>query len=205
MGKDRLYSAVTIGVSSGGIAALEKILPALDRDFSMSVCIVQHLSPQSENYLPVHFATRCRIKVKEAEDKEIAELGVVYFAPPNYHLMLETERTLALSVEERVNFSRPSIDVLFETAAEAYGDELIGIILTGANADGARGLATIKNNGGLAIVQSPESAEAPTMVEAALRATTVDHVLELEEIGPLLNSLSQSTIFHDNKGKDTYR
>lgn len=192
MRKHRTYSAVAIGVSAGGLAALEQILPVLDSDFSMSVFIVQHISPHSENYLPVHFNGRCKITVKEAEDKEFAEQSVVYFAPPNYHLLLEIERTLALSLEERVNFSRPSIDVLFETAAEAYGSELIGIILTGANGDGARGLAAIKRHGGLTIVQSPESAEVPTMVQAALNATPVDHVLELEEIGPLLNALSQA-------------
>lgn len=192
MEKKQKYSAAVIGVSAGGLAALEKILPVLDKDFSMPVFIVQHISPHSESYLPTHFNTRCKIRVKEAEDKEFAEQSVVYFAPPNYHLLLEMERTLALSLEERVNFSRPSIDVLFETAAAAYGSELIGIILTGANGDGAQGLAAVKTRGGLTIVQSPESAEVPTMVRAALNATEVDHILELEEIAPLLNALSQA-------------
>lgn len=183
------YDAVVIGVSAGGLAALEKILPKLDETLPVPVLIVQHISPGSDNYMPLHFDRRCRVAVKEAEDKEEPQPGTVYFAPPNYHLLVELERSLALSTEERVNYSRPSIDVLFETAAEAFRERLIGIILTGANNDGARGLAKIKRFGGLTVVQSPETAEADAMPLAALEAVEADHVIPLSDIGYFINSL----------------
>lgn len=148
MAKMRLYDAVVIGVSAGGFKALEQILPRLDGEIPVPLLVVQHVSPDSDNYMPRHFASRCVVKVKEAEDKEKPARGTVYFAPPNYHLMVEFDRTLALSADEKVNFSRPSVDVLFETAADAYGEKLVGIVLTGANADGAAGLAKIKKMGG---------------------------------------------------------
>ena len=114
---------------------------------------------------------------------------MIYFAPPNYHLLVEYNQAIALSTEERVNFSRPSIDVLFETAADAYLDELVGVVLTGANSDGAAGMARIKQFGGLAVVQSPETAEAEAMPRAAIEAADVDYILPLNEIGCFLNSL----------------
>ncbi|PSW07194.1 chemotaxis protein CheB [Photobacterium lipolyticum] len=192
MSKSRQYRAVVIGVSAGGLAALEKILPVLKPTFSLPVLVVQHISPTSENYLPIHFSNHCMLEVKEAEDKEHIEGSVVYFAPPNYHLMVECDRAIALSTDERVNFSRPSIDVLFETAAEAYQDELIGIVLTGANSDGAAGLIKIKQLGGLVVVQSPETAEAQAMPKAAIEAVEVDHILPLNEIGHFLNILCET-------------
>jgi two-component system, chemotaxis family, protein-glutamate methylesterase/glutaminase len=190
MSSNRHYEAVAIGASSGGLVALEKILSALPGRFPLPIFIVQHISPKAENYLPQHFGKLCRLQVKEVDDKEIPQPGVVYFAPANYHLLLEFERTLALSTEERVNFSRPSIDILFATAAEAYREQLIGIILTGANADGAQGLKRVREYGGLTIVQRPETAEAPAMPKAAMEATPVDHILSLAEIGRLLHSLA---------------
>lgn len=184
-----LYDAVVIGVSTGGFQALEKILPRLHSEIPAPVFIVQHVSPDSNNYMTEHFSRRCRVRVKEAEDKETPAHGTIYFAPPDYHLMVEYCRTLALSADERVNFSRPSVDVLFETAAEAYGEKLIGIVLTGANSDGAAGLVKIKKMGGLTIVQSPETAEASAMPRAALAAVKVDHILPLEEIADFINRL----------------
>lgn len=192
MSKSRQYRAVVIGVSAGGLAALEKILPVLKGTFSLPVLVVQHLSPTSENYLPIHFSHRCSLEVKEAEDKEPIEGGVIYFAPPNYHLLVECNRFVALSTEERVNFSRPSIDVLFETAAEAYQNELVGIVLTGANSDGAVGMTKIKQLGGLAVVQSPETAESDAMPKATIDAVEVDHILPLNEIGHFLNILCET-------------
>jgi len=187
--EERPYDAVVIGVSAGGLAALEKVLPRLDAAFPVPVFVVQHLRPDSENYMSLHFDRRCKVAVKEAEDKETPEPGTVYFAPPNYHLLIELEKTMALSVEDRVNYSRPAIDVLFGTAAEAYRTRLIGVILTGANSDGAQGLAKIKRLGGLAIVQSPETAEADAMPLAAIAAAGPDHVLPLGDIGYFINSL----------------
>ncbi|UZP66388.1 chemotaxis protein CheB [Desulfovibrio mangrovi] len=183
------YEAVVIGVSAGGLTALETILSALHASFSLPVLIVQHISPDAESYLPQHFATRCPLPVKEADDKEDIMARTIYFAPPDYHMMVELDRSISLSVERRVNFSRPSVDVLFETAAEAYGDGLIGIILTGANHDGAAGLARIKQLGGLTIVQAPETAQANAMPRAALEATQADHILTLKDIARQLNAL----------------
>lgn len=190
MSDTKLYEAIVIGVSAGGLLALEKILPRLDKAIPMPVFVVQHISADSDNYLPRHFDARSFVTVKEGEDKEKVVPGTVYFAPPNYHLMVEFERTLSLSIEERVNFSRPSVDVLFETAAEAYGDKLIGVILTGANSDGAQGLKKIQQLGGLTIVQSPETAESDAMPKAAIKAANVDHVLPLNKIGDFINLLA---------------
>jgi len=192
MGANRKYEAVVIGVSAGGLTALNEILPALSSAFRLPVLVVQHISPSSDSYLPVHFSVRIALRSKEAEDKEPILGGTIFFAPPNYHMMVECDRTIALSVDPKVNFSRPAIDVLFETAAETYRDRLIGVVLTGGNSDGARGLARIKELGGLAIVQSPGTAEAQAMPLAAIEATKVDHVLPLDRIGSLINSICTS-------------
>lgn len=185
----RTFDAVVIGTSAGGLNAMEAILPRLSKAIPVPILVVQHVSPNSESYMVRHFEKRCSLRVKEAEDKEVAAAGVVYFAPPNYHLLVELDGTLSLSTEERVNYSRPSIDVLFKAAAEAYGDGLIGIILTGANHDGAEGLARVAELGGLTIIQSPATAEAKEMPQAALDALSPNHVLSLEEIGNFLNVL----------------
>ena len=183
------FKAVVIGVSSGGLEALKVLVPGLRPDFALPVLIVQHLAPHADSYLPVCLNALSPLAVKEAEDKESLRPGVVYVAPPDYHLLVEPDATLSLSVDPKVNFSRPSVDVLFETASDAFGPELVGIVLTGANHDGAAGLARIKRRGGLAIVQSPESAQAPAMPQAAIDATAADHVLSLHEIAPFLNHL----------------
>ncbi len=183
------YSAVVIGVSAGGMNALGQILPLLPEGFPLPVIIVQHVSPQSDNYMIHHFNKLSKIQVKEADEKEEIKPGVAYFAPPNYHLLVEENFTFSLSTEERVNFSRPSVDVLFESALDAYCSNLIGIVLTGANNDGSKGLKKIKECGGLAIVQNPKDAEVSAMPEAALRLTKVDHVLKVSEIATFLINL----------------
>jgi two-component system chemotaxis response regulator CheB len=134
-----------------------------------------------------------KLKVKEADEKERPANGMAYIAPPNYHLLFENDQSFTLTVDERVNYARPSIDVLFETAAEAYKDTLIGIILTGANTDGSRGLKKIKDFGGLTIVQDPATAESDSMPRAAILTTQVDHVLPIEEIAEFLNSLVENS------------
>ncbi len=188
--KSGKYQAVVIGVSAGGIAALEKILPNVKKDCTFSIMIVQHITADGGNYLVEHFSSCCSLPVIGAEDKQIIEPCTIYFAPANYHLLVERQKSLALSIEAKVNYSRPSIDVLFETAAEAYCHRLVGVVLTGANADGAAGLAKVKEMGGLTIVQSPETAEVATMPLAALKSTKVDHVLKLSEIGSFLSDLN---------------
>lgn len=185
------YKAIVIGVSAGGLDALSIILPALSPNFSLPVLVVQHISPQSDSYLVQHLNEHCALTVKEAEDKEAVCPGVVYLAPPNYHLLVEPEGILSLSMQERVNFARPSIDVLFESAADAWCPSLIGVILTGANEDGSKGLAKIKACGGLAIVQDPTTAFVDRMPKAAIDATAVDYILPLVEISFLLNRLAQ--------------
>ncbi len=190
--KSGKFQAVVIGASAGGIAALEKVLSKLKNNCTLSILIVQHISADGGRYLVEHFGSSCDLPVQEAEDKEKIEPGTIYFAPANYHLLVEREKTMALSIDAKVNYSRPAIDVLFTTAAEAYGQKLVGVVLTGANADGAAGLARIKDMGGLTVVQSPESAEVATMPQAAIDSTAVEHILDISEIGLFLDALNSN-------------
>jgi two-component system, chemotaxis family, protein-glutamate methylesterase/glutaminase len=179
---EREYKAVVIGASAGGMKAIRDILLMLPANFKLPMIIVEHISPQSDNFWIHSLDKNCKLHVKEAEEKERIESGKVYIAPPGYHLLIEKDYTFSLSADERVNYSRPSIDVLFETAADAYTDALIGIILTGANYDGAHGLKTVKKRGGLAIVQSLVEAEVQIMPQAAKNAAKPDFVLTKAEI-----------------------
>ena len=173
---------VVIGASAGALQALSQILPALPADFPVPVLIVVHVPGDRRNMLAPLFQAKCRMVVREAEDKEPAMAGTIYFAPPDYHLLVEADGTLSLSSDEEVFYSRPSIDVLFESAADAYGPALAGIILTGANPDGAHGLRTIAKAGGIAIVENPEGAYAGTMPEEALKACPRAQKISLSEI-----------------------
>ena len=184
--KQQQFAAIVIGSSAGGIKALSTVLESLPQSFPLPIIIVQHLHPNSNGYLVHILSAKCALTVKQAEEKEQIQGGVVYLAPPNYHLLLEEDRTFSLSLEERVNFSRPSIDVLFESAVYAYRHQLIGIILTGANSDGSLGLKKIKQIGGYAIVQDPDTAEADAMPRSAIKVTSVDKILPLDEIGDFL-------------------
>ncbi len=188
--QERKYKAVVIGVSAGGAKALKTILKGLPSDFAFSVIIVVHRHSDSDDYLERSLNSECKIRVKQADEKENIKSGVVYFAPPNYHLLIEDDNTFSMSLERDVNYARPAIDVLFESAAYVYGPELIGIILTGANNDGSQGLKKIKKMGGLTIVQRPETAEVEDMPRAAIAAVEPDHILPLEEIGPFLTNLN---------------
>jgi len=183
--------AVVIGVSAGGLQALSVLVPALSDDFSVPVIIVQHLSQDSENYLVTHLNERSSLRVMEVEDKLVLQSGHVYVAPAGYHLFIEPDKSFALSTEERINYSRPSIDVCFESAARVYFEGLVGVLLTGANADGTRGLELIKKMGGMAIVQDPATAEADAMPRSAIKHVAVDYVLNLQDIAKLLNTLAR--------------
>jgi two-component system, chemotaxis family, protein-glutamate methylesterase/glutaminase len=185
----RPIEAIVIGGSAGALEALGAILPALSPDVAIPIVIVLHVPPAKTSYLPEVLGARCALPVKEAEDKEPLAAGTVYVAPNNYHLLIEKKRYFSLSVDDPVHYSRPSIDVLFESAADAYGPALAGVLLTGASEDGARGLARIKAAGGETLVQSPLTALARTMPEAALRLAPADHVLPLGEIGSILSRL----------------
>ena len=180
------YEAVVLGASFGGMQLLKLLLSALPRDFSLPIIAVQHTAPTSQSTLAELLNSFCDIEVREANEKEPIEPAKVYFAPANYHLLIESDRTFTLTVDERVNHARPAIDVLFETAAEAYGAGLIGLVLTGANADGAKGLRYLKDKGGLAIVQDPDTAIAPSMPQAAIRIAGPQHVLTPGQITDLL-------------------
>lgn len=182
MGNAR-YSAVVIGASAGALDALSAILPALPKDYPLPILIVVHLPPERNSALPELMQAKCKLDVREAEDKEPILPGRVYIAPPDYHLLVEPDRRISLSSDEPVMFSRPSIDVLFESAADAYPDgDLIGIVLSGANYDGAKGLKAICATGGTAWVQNPATAQASTMPESALKACSEAKSLELLQI-----------------------
>lgn len=180
------YKAVVIGVSAGGMAALPKILSVLPESFSMAVIIVQHRREGQNGYLTTYLNQESRLKVKEAEEKHSIVPGNVYIAPAGYHLLVERDFTFSLSIDPPVHFSRPSIDVLFESAADAYGQFLIGLILTGANSDGSLGLKRIRQKSGLALVQNPKTAETNMMPQSAIDIAGADHILPLNEIGPFL-------------------
>lgn len=181
--------AVVIGASAGAVQALLTILPALPADYPLPVLVVVHVPPDRGNVLVPLFEAKCQVQVKEAEDKEPIIGGVVYFAPSDYHLLVEADGALALSSDEIVNYSRPSIDVLFESAADAYGPALLGVILTGANHDGAAGLKAVADAGGVAIVEDPVGAYVPTMPRAALDASPTARIMNLDTVASYLSSL----------------
>ena len=190
---DRGYEAVAIGVSTGGLRALEGILFHLPADFALPLLIVQHVDRDAGSGLAQLLDARCALKVKEADDQDEIVAGTAYLAPANYHLLVESRERLTLSVDPHVSFARPSIDVLFESAADVFGPRLIGVVLTGANFDGSDGLKRVKQRGGLAIVQEPSEAAASQMPRAALAATEVDHVVPLAGIAPLLEQLAAAS------------
>ena len=181
--------AVVIGSSAGAIEALSIILPALPRDYSLPVLVVVHVPPDKKSLMADLFQVRCQIEVREAEDKETIRGGTVYFAPPDYHLLVEPDRRLSLSSEEPVLYSRPSIDVLFETAVDAYGAGLIGIVLTGANSDGSKGLRAVQDAGGTVLVQQPDQAYASAMPQSSLDACPGAMVATLQGIASFLREV----------------
>jgi two-component system chemotaxis response regulator CheB len=187
----RLPQAIVIGASAGALQALSGLLPPLPADYPLPILIVVHIRPDRDCVLAHLFQSKCAIRVVEADDKEAIAPGTAYFAPPDYHLLVEQDHTLSLSSEEPVYFSRPAIDVLFESAADAYGEALIGIVLTGANEDGASGLKTIVDAGGTAIVQHPQGAYATAMPEAAIARCPQANIMTIEDISAFLLDLGR--------------
>lgn len=185
------YEAVVIGTSAGGLHVLSTLLEALPRNFPLAIIVVQHRSKEERTLLEEVLSQKCKIKIRQAEEKEKIEKGAVYFAPPDYHLLIERDRTFSLSYDERVNYSRPSIDVLFETAAYTYQDKLLSIIFTGANHDGAAGVKIVRQMKGTTIAQDPSTALYPAMPKAAIATGCVQHVLKLDEIKSFLLNLSK--------------
>lgn len=187
----RNWELVVIGCSLGGMHALEVILGVLPPDFPLPIAVVQHRYRTSDEGLPSFFRRRVKLAVVDVTDKQWIKPGTIFLAPANYHLMAERGE-FSLSVDEAVAYSRPSIDVLFESASDAYGAGVIAIVLTGANHDGAAGAAKVRERGGFVIVQDPATAEAPEMPKAALEATRVDRILPLDRIGPFLIELCRN-------------
>jgi two-component system, chemotaxis family, protein-glutamate methylesterase/glutaminase len=184
-----LYELICIGASWGGLEAIGRVLSDISDELDQPIVIAQHRHPDSlEGTFAQLLQTQTGRLVQDAEDKLPIEPRHVYVAPPNYHLLVE-RGSLALSVDEQVQHARPSIDVLFESAAHAYAEAVIGIILTGANEDGAEGLAQIKRRGGVAVIQDPAGAVRRSMPDAAIAATVADAVLPLEEIGKFVYGL----------------
>jgi two-component system chemotaxis response regulator CheB len=183
------YSVVGIGTSWGGLAAMTKLLGDLPGDFSLPVVVVQHRGKDSDRLLSELLQDATELRVCEIEDKEPLEPGTVHIAPANYHVLID-EGYLSLTVEEPVRFSRPSIDVMLSSAADTYGPGAIGVVLTGANEDGALGLSRITKRGGRALVQDPKTAEIPIMPIAAMKAVPSAEVLPLDKLAPRLIQLS---------------
>jgi len=171
------FEAIVIGGSSGALDALSIILPALPAAFTIPIAIVVHVPQNRPSLLADVLGARCALRVREVEDKEPVAGGTVFVAPPNYHLLIERQRTFALSIDAPIHYSRPAIDVLFESAAEAYGERLLAVLLAGANEDGAHGVRRVKAMGGTVVVQEPSSTHAPEMPNAALRSASVDSAL----------------------------
>lgn len=188
------HEAVVMGGSAGGFKALAAILSALPPNFSLPILVVQHLHPGDDSLFTRHLASTTRLPVIEPCDKQRIERGHVYVAPANYHMLVEQSGTIALSVDDKVNWSRPSINVLFESAALAWGERVIAILLSGANDDGAAGMLTIKESGGLTIAQDPATAEYPVMPQAAIDSGGVDEVLSVEKIGRQLVELGRRNV-----------
>ncbi|HXI11495.1 MAG TPA: chemotaxis protein CheB [Thermoanaerobaculia bacterium] len=176
---------LVIGTSLGGLNALQTILSGIPATFSLPIVVVQHRHKTSDHVLASALQRTSALPIRDADDKEKVVPGRVFLAPADYHLMVAAGR-FVLSVDEPVHFSRPSIDVLFESAADEYDDRVIGLLLTGANRDGASGLRKIKENGGVALVQDPETAEAPAMPRAGIEETNVDRILPLSKIAPFI-------------------
>jgi len=175
-----------LGASAGGVQALGTLLSLLPGDLQVPLVIVQHMHPAEGSGLAELFSHSCPLVVKEAEDKEEIRAGTVYFAPPGYHLLIEIAGTFALSVDEKVNYARPSVDVLFISGAHVWCSQLLAIVLTGANNDGAKGIQLIKKCGGTTIAQDPATAAFPAMPQAAINTGAIDKVLSLEEIGTFI-------------------
>jgi two-component system, chemotaxis family, protein-glutamate methylesterase/glutaminase len=185
------YDFVVIGASVGGLEAVSLLLRQLPPDFSLPIAIVQHRAPvPPDGDLAGIWQRSTALPIADAEDKVPIEPRHVYVAPADYHLLVESRNLFALSTDPPVLWARPSIDVLFESAADAYGDGVIGVILTGASADGSQGLKAIRDRGGCALVQEPATAECDVMPRAALAATSVNHVVALPDLGRILAALA---------------
>ena len=198
-----MFSIAVIGASWGGLAAVSRIVAGLPGDFALPVAVIQHRSKDGDNLLASLLQDETDLRVVDVEDKEPLEPATVYVAPANYHMMVERGH-LSLNTDPLVRFSRPSIDVTFMSAADAYPGQTLGIVLTGANDDGSRGLRYIVNRGGMAIVQSPESAESPAMPKAALALVPTAASLHLDDIPARMVELAKPGLRKPDANGDPY-
>ena len=182
--------AIVIGTSAGGVEALLRILPSIPGQMPCAILVVVHLPRERPSLLTEIFRHKSAMTVDEAIDKAEIRAGHIYFAPPDYHMLVDSGPQIALSVDDVIQFSRPSIDVLFESAADVYGKHLLGILLTGGNEDGAAGIAYIAASGGLTILQDPDEAVASAMPEAARKLMTPTHIMRLDDIAAYLINLA---------------
>jgi two-component system, chemotaxis family, protein-glutamate methylesterase/glutaminase len=185
---------VVMGTSLGGLTALQTVLAHLPANFILPIAIVLHRHKNSDRTLQRLLQEKSLLPIQEVEDKDEIIPGQVYLAPPDYHLLIEPGY-FSLSTDEPVSYARPSIDVLFESAADIYAEQVIGVILTGANQDGMAGLKRVKARGGMTIVQEPATAESEIMPSAAISAVPVDMILPLKDIAHLLVKLCQGKTF----------
>jgi len=188
------YEAVVVGVSAGGLFALSMILEKLPAGYPIPVIIIQHRSKEEKTLLEEVLQAKCGVRIKQADEKEPVTGGTVYLGPADYHLLIERDRCFSLSCEGPVNFSRPSIDILFETASEVYKDKVVGIILTGASNDGAAGIQAIRRQGGITIAQDPVEAQFPYMPGAAIGTGSVLHIFKLELIKDYLLTIGKPIV-----------
>ena len=182
--------AIVIGTSAGGVEALTRLLPPIPASLAAAMLIVVHVPRERPSLLTDIFRAKCKLRVEDAFDKAEIKPGSIYFAPPDYHMLVDAGPQIALSVDDVVQYSRPSIDVLFESAADIYGTRLLGVLLTGGNEDGAAGMAYIARCGGSTVVQEPTEALAATMPEGALKVMKPSHILRLDDIRDLFISLA---------------
>ncbi|RZJ24946.1 MAG: chemotaxis protein CheB [Flavobacterium sp.] len=195
MAENRLntsFKAVVIGGSAGSIEVLLKLLPALSSPLPLAIIIVLHRKNSTDSSLADLLSSKTKIRVQEVEDKDPVIAGTIYLAPADYHLLIEREEVFSLDDSEKVNYSRPSLDVTFESAADVYGSSLVGILLSGANADGTAGLNFIKKRGGVLIAQKPETAQSEFMPQHAILNAPIDQVLGVDEMAVFINSLSRA-------------
>lgn len=183
------FKAIVIGGSAGSLEVLFKLLPKLRADLKVTVIIVLHRRNCGDSSLSDLLSTKSSLPTQEVEDKDSILPGNIYLAPSDYHLLIEKNFTFSLDYSEKINFSRPSLDVTFESAADVYGSSLIGIILSGANEDGTNGLLTIKNRGGVIIAQEPKTAQMPLMPQFAINHTPIDFVFSVDEMADFINKL----------------
>lgn len=192
MANGKKYKAILIGTSAGGLNALSTVLGVLPADYPIPILVVQHRAKDQKNLLEEVLQAKTKIKIKQADEKEPIRPGCVYIAPPDYHVLIESDKTLSLTSDELVRFSRPSIDVLFESAAVVFRDQLIGIVLTGASNDGAAGIEAVRSYGGLTIVQDPSEADFPFMPQASIQTKRVNHIWTLSQIQDFLMNLIEN-------------